>query len=66
MGTLREIIYKNMMNTKIFRFHYSEKQICAVFDIFGLVNQLFLTRDVYIIYFGNLSHLNVPLTTKKF
>ena len=53
MGTLREVIYKNMMNTKIVGFHYSDKQRCAVFDIFGLVNQPFLARDVYIAFLSN-------------
>ena len=51
MRTLREFIDKNMINSKIDRFYCSEKQTCAVFDIFGLVNQHFLTRYVYIAFF---------------
>ena len=31
MRTLREVIEKNMNNTKIVRFHYCDKQSCAVF-----------------------------------
>ena len=50
-GTLREVIKKNMINTKIVRFHYAYKQRCIVFEIFELVNQQFLARDVYIIFF---------------
>ena len=52
MKTLRENIDKNMMTNKIVAFHYSDKQRCAVFDIFGLVNQPFLARDVYIVFFS--------------
>ena len=51
MGTLREVIKNNMMNNKIVGLHYSEKQRCIVFEIFELVNQPFLARDVYIIFF---------------
>ena len=32
--TLREVIKKNMMNTKIVGFHYLCKERCLVFDIF--------------------------------
>ena len=53
MGSLREIIKKNMMNTKIVGLHYSDKQRRIVFEIFELVNQPFLTRDVYLIFFSN-------------
>ena len=53
MGTPREVIDKNMINAEIVRFHYSDKQICVVFDIFGLVNQYFLAKDVYIVFFSN-------------
>ena len=51
LETLREHIDKNMKNTKIVRFHYSGKQICIVFDIFGLVNQPFLAKIVHIVFF---------------
>ena len=51
MGTLREVIKKNMINTKIVKFHNAVKQRCIVFEIFELVNQQFLARDVYIIFF---------------
>ena len=40
-----------MITTKIVVFHYSDKQRCIVFEIFELVNQQFLARDVYIIFF---------------
>ena len=53
MGTLTEIIYKNTMNTKIVGFEYSHKQRCVVFDIFGLINQPCLARDVHIEFFSN-------------
>ena len=38
MGTLREVIKKNMMNIKIVGLHYSDKQRSIVFKIFELVN----------------------------
>ena len=51
MGTLREVNDKNIMNTKIVEFHYSDKQRCEVFDIFVLVNQPFsYKRCVYCIF----------------
>ena len=50
MGTLREVMNKNLMNTKIVGFHYSNKQICVVFDNFGLVNQHFLIREEYVAF----------------
>ena len=51
MRTLREYIDKNMITNKIVTFYHSDKQRCAVSDIIGLVNQPFLTRDVYIVFF---------------
>ena len=50
MGTLREVVGNSMINTKIIEFNYADNQIYAVFEIFGLVNQSFLTRDVYIVF----------------
>ena len=53
MGILREVIGKNMIKTKIVWFHYFDKQWCTAFDIFELVNQHFLERDVYIAFLSN-------------
>ena len=51
MRTLRENINKNMITNKIVAFHYYGKQRCAVSDIIRLVNQPFLARDVYNLFF---------------
>ena len=50
-GTLRVVIKKNMMNTKIIGFSYSDNERYIVFEIFGLVKKPFLARDVYITFF---------------
>ena len=51
MRTLREYIDKNMITNKIVAFHYYDKLRRAVSDIIGLVNQPFLARDVYNLFF---------------